>query len=169
MSKFRHFHLVEHRADGLFAGAVRVCASDGCGRLDRDTAEALGLSGHDRLHQCVTCGRGFIGFHARKACSDECAKQRTQWHFDREKAKNAERRRLAEEAKAAARAAYSGRAAGHSRPTCEECFQPIPARKRCSRQYCSNACRQSAYRARKSGNAGSVSARANAPGHGELA
>jgi hypothetical protein len=127
---------VEERDGGLFAGAVRVFTCDCAGRLEADTCDALQVCNHARLITCRVCGGRFIGHRARHGCSDTCRKVIAQRALE----KHRQPPRTTEPPKPRpkrARVMICG--------YCWKRFEP----KRSSREFCSDACRQAAYRERR--------------------
>jgi hypothetical protein len=138
---------VEWRGTAWFVGNIELRFDKSyCARrrrhpgLDWETRSQLGLGGHCiYLRDCTTCRRKFLGAPTARYCSEECrhpaklaaaARQQAQW---------------AEMMKQ-----Y------RARLRCGTCGEPIPDRKRLrgdpirdGSSYCSNACRQKAYRRRK--------------------
>jgi hypothetical protein len=148
---------VERRGNKLFAGNVEVdfdlrhelCAHLFGSRLpsrrpDRpflteDTLDLLGISRRCHwVHACKTCGREFLGAPSARYCSAECRKPTQLATAARQEAQRAEWRRQDRE-----RYGY-----------CATCGKSLAERKRLREvgarpNYCSNACRQKAYRQRK--------------------
>jgi hypothetical protein len=160
---------VEERDDGLYVAGVRFRAGDErvafaaaqdarqqqslrlsglplseptLDRIDDAlTAEAqaagsnmpVGLSSKARLHRCVGCGAPFIAPPSARLCSDECRDAGKRESRAREIAKRSQRRN---ERRAALNV------------ECRQCGKPVEGPSRSTRGYCSNACRQAAYRER---------------------
>jgi hypothetical protein len=110
-------------------------------RLTDETEELLGISSRCyRLHTCKTCSRDFLGSPSARYCSPECRKPAQMAAAAKQEAQRAEGRR-----EEMARHGFCG---------C--CGKPLRERKRLREvdvrpNYCSNACRQRAYRQRKAG------------------
>ena len=107
--------------------------------LTMETIESLGIEHRPhrvRLHQCVECGAWYLSDWRRNTCSDECHAQHIRNHSLRNTAKWSRLRR-------------QWRERYHS--TCDKCGAKMERQR--SRPdkpvYCSNKCRQAAYRQRK--------------------
>jgi hypothetical protein len=121
---------------GLFSGSVRVSIScamyDGRARLSEETRDALGLFAHARLICCDACKTRFIAHFAARMCSPECrAAGRKKFY-----------RKAIEK-----RSAFRAWKRKHGDDVlCKRCENAIDGAERRSRLFCSNACRQAAYR-----------------------
>ena len=127
---------IERRSDGrLFLGNVEIVpAYDRPWRsqaLARPTLDALTMNNSDseacarfiaaRLHRCSRCGEPFLGPGNVRICSDAC------------RAKPPQKR---------------PRLILRTVRSCRQCAGPMTA-SRSTRTFCSNPCRQAAYRARR--------------------
>jgi hypothetical protein len=150
----RHYdarHMIEERDGGWFVGEVKVTCWPG-GRPDEEVREALCLPRHSRVRRCLACKRPFIGHWHAMTCSPDCARARVQQKYEAAKAIEAQRRAernqriAAEKAKREAeRARNAAQNAWYCRPLCDHCRKNM-IRTRSTRRFCSNACRQAAYR-----------------------
>jgi hypothetical protein len=93
----------------------------------------VGLDARSRLHSCVRCGARFIAPPAARLCSAECGIASGRASQRKASAKRTIRR---EERRAALQV------------PCRQCGEPVESPSRASRAFCSNVCRQAAYRAR---------------------
>jgi hypothetical protein len=93
----------------------------------------VGLDPSARLHRCVGCGAPFIAHPAARLCSPEC---RTAF-------KRASQRKASSK-----RTIRRGERRAALRVRCRQCGEPVERASRRQRAFCSNACRQAAYRAR---------------------
>jgi len=139
--------------DCTYAG-IAIRTHDDRGRLDSDTVSALRTLpnmnrlnyARVRLKRCAHCGRRFIGDWSRRGCSKACVD-----------AIQAAKLAAVTIGRALAKKAKS--AFPHKPPfsvtrqvRCDECRKPIAGRERDRRHnYCSAACRQTAYRMRRAG------------------
>jgi endogenous inhibitor of DNA gyrase (YacG/DUF329 family) len=143
---------VEERDGRLYVAGVRiiVSAERSSAPLDDNTlyridaaltaeAKAVGsnmpvcISAMSRLHRCGECGAPFIAHASARLCSAEC--------------RIAVRRAAQRRASAKLTVRRDARRAG-LQVRCRQCGEPVEGALRASRAFCSNACRQSAYRAR---------------------
>jgi len=92
----------------------------------------VGLDPRSRLHRCVRCGAPFIAHPAARLCSSEC---RTASKRASQRKASAKRTIKRDERRAALQV------------RCRQCGEPVESASRASRAFCSNACRQAAYRA----------------------
>src|ERR1700758_2286062 len=120
----------------LFAGDVRVYISEdfswhGTARLFEDTREGLRLWDHARLIKCRQCGGKFIGHHAARLCSQECIAAAK---------KLVQRKAIEKRSKLRSWVKEHGDAR-----RCKICDREMYGTRK-TRKYCSNACRQAAYR-----------------------
>ncbi len=86
-----------------------------------------------RLHRCVGCGAPFIAHPAARLCSAEC---RTAF------------KRASQRKASVKRTIWRNERPATLRVRCRQCGEPVEGASRASRAFCSNACRQAAYRAR---------------------
>jgi hypothetical protein len=86
------------------------------------------------LHWCERCAKPFIGGPSARMCSPECAAQARRAAQARQIAKRTQAR---QERRAALMVA------------CSRCGKPAPSPSRSTRRFCSDACRQGSYRARR--------------------
>jgi endogenous inhibitor of DNA gyrase (YacG/DUF329 family) len=93
----------------------------------------VGLDSMSRLHKCVRCGAPFVAHASARLCSGEC-----RIAFKRASQRRASAKRTIKRDER--RAALMIR--------CRQCGDPVERASRRQRAFCSNACRQAAYRAR---------------------
>jgi hypothetical protein len=96
----------------------------------------VGLDPKSRLHWCLRCGAPFIAHPSTRLCGAECAVASTRASQRKASAKRTIRR---DERRAALRV------------RCRQCDKPVENAFRRQRAFCSNACRQAAYRVRANG------------------
>jgi predicted nucleic acid-binding Zn ribbon protein len=101
--------------------------------LIRGSNRPVGLDPSARLHRCVGCGAPFIAHPAARLCSAEC---RIAFQRASQRKASAKRSIKRDERRAALRV------------RCRQCGEPVESASRRQRAFCSNACRQAAYRAR---------------------
>ena len=139
----RHFCRipVEHvPGNGLFAGDVHVSASsapyDGRAKLSEETREALDLTKHARLIVCDECKARFISYFAVRRCSPEC---------------HAAVRRKFSAKMTAKRSEFRAQKRQHADDDvyCKRCGNRAVGAQRRTRLFCSNACRQAAFKVRR--------------------
>jgi hypothetical protein len=95
----------------------------------------VGLRSNLRLHRCRQCGAGFIAHAAARLCSADCRKLAGKTSALKARATRTETRQRRRESLAV---------------ICRQCGVPIEGASRSTRAYCSEKCRQAAYRARRS-------------------
>jgi endogenous inhibitor of DNA gyrase (YacG/DUF329 family) len=123
--------LIDERPDGdWYVEDVRLWWDNG--GLANEVRNAIGLTAYHRERRCAACGRRYLGHRSRRYCSDECRKP----------AKVA----------AAKKQTESRRTGKHEEWvnysfTCETCGKKDTWYRK-TRRYCSDACRQMAYRRR---------------------
>jgi hypothetical protein len=93
----------------------------------------VALDHRARLKRCVRCGAPFIAPAPVRLCSETCRDESKRESLAKHLAKRAQER---ERRRAALKVA------------CRHCGQPVEKPSRSTRGYCSNACRQAAYRTR---------------------
>lgn len=116
-----------------FVGDVRI-RFDGYGNLDREFRLQAQLCNHARLHGCKVCDSRFIGHLAAFYCSPECRKVVAKKSLARYRENRKRIRELSPESWDF---------------TCHHCGQHSRGKRRTGK-YCSAACKQAAYRSRKS-------------------
>jgi endogenous inhibitor of DNA gyrase (YacG/DUF329 family) len=158
---------VEERDDGLYVAGVRIDAEVEAERAEVAATEAarrshrwsgvplaertvwkvdalaaasgsnvpVYLSHKARLHRCARCGAPFLAHPSARGCSEEC---RTAFRRESQRKQIAKRTIKRVERRAALKV------------ECRQCGKPVDAPSRSTRAFCSNACRQAAYRARSS-------------------
>jgi hypothetical protein len=93
----------------------------------------VGLDPSARLHRCGACSAPFIAYASARLCSAEC---RTASKRASQRKASAKRTIRLDERRAALQV------------RCRQCGEPVESPSRASRAFCSNVCRQAAYRAR---------------------
>jgi hypothetical protein len=101
----------------------------------------VGIRYSVRLHRCRGCGTPFIAHHAARLCSDACRGLGRKASERRASGKRTVRR-------------VERRAS--LKVQCRHCGGPVEGAARSTRAFCSDACRQAAYRARASSSAASA-------------
>jgi hypothetical protein len=137
---YDHLGPVELRDGHRYCGNVVVTASStddrGKSRLSEETRRGLGMTTrHARLSRCAGCGEFFIGHFSACLCSPECRATRKAKTVAKASAKRSERTLWWRARQDWIRCEY-----------CEMYFNNYLRR---SSRFCSNACRQAAYRARR--------------------
>jgi hypothetical protein len=157
---------VEERDDGLYVVGVRLDAEAEAGRAEFAATEAarrthrrsgvpltertawkiddaltaasgsnmpVYLSDKARLHRCVRCGAPFLAHPSARLCSPDCRTQAKRESQGKQIAKRTESRNQRRVA---------------LRLECRQCGKEVESLSRSTRAFCSDACRQAAYRSR---------------------
>lgn len=127
---------VDGRDGRLFAGNVQV-TTDYDRRIHEHVRQALSLSAYSRMHRCAECNAWFIAYRAARLCSAECRKKA-----------QAKRSQKANEKRRESRQYWRQRSREEIWIKCAHCGEEKEADRR-TRRFCSDPCRQAAYRKRK--------------------